>query len=624
MAKSEIKMKMSLDSSGVKRGLSRARASIGNFAQAAKDKLGSVANLVAGGLVAGFAAAARSALAYGKEMRNLAAISDTGFEEFQKVAAAAKTVGIEQDKLADIYKDFNERVGQFLRGDGGELAPFFEGVGKAAGVTAEQMASLSGNQGMRLYVKTLQDAGVGTRELSSYMEDVASDATALIPLYKDNAKLLDALGDASEKNGEIMSKATGDALAKAQIAIDKFKTKATIEVGQIISGADSHAAIKEFGTLFLIEVSNIKEGLLNAILDAVVAFPRGILAGLNKARASLVGDSRPFGEFFDEAKKEIPDLPFKFDDSGTRAILQETANIYKDMQVSSANRNKTERNTVEVTRQLTEEQEMHQELAEAAAIGDRNLIQLANEKIDRQSRINALAKKGNMHPKRAAVLIDQQIAKEKERKLLQADLMEAQLSGNIKAISAAEHKIAVDKKALEIAKKTGKAYHDAEILAERILKMEAGADVDRSGFITRREQKEFDRQQKIIAKQNKKDQHAEKMKEMREGGGIRNVSGDWKEARKQRLAERDAKRRQKEQEKAIKQRDIEEKKDPAKKRAREIGELAAKVMKDAKNAVKKAAEDQKKIDQNPVVKGLKPLLKSQVDLLGDIKKALQC
>jgi len=119
-------------------------------------------------------------------------------------------------------------------------------------------------------------------------------------------------------------------------------------------------------------------------------------------------------------------------------------------------------------------------------------------------------------------------------------------------------------------------------------------------------------------------EHAEKMKEMREGGGIRNASNDWKEERKQQLAERSAKKIQKEQEKAIKQRDIEEKKDPAKKRAREIGELAAKVMKDAKNAVKKAAEDQKKIDQNPVVKGLKPLLKSQVDLLGDIKKALQC
>ena len=45
---------------------------------------------------------------------------------FRSSAIAAKGYGIEQDKLSDILKDTNDKVGDFLTTGGGALADYFE------------------------------------------------------------------------------------------------------------------------------------------------------------------------------------------------------------------------------------------------------------------------------------------------------------------------------------------------------------------------------------------------------------------------------------------------------------------------------------------------------------------
>ncbi|WP_410963642.1 hypothetical protein, partial [Salmonella sp. SAL04292] len=56
------------------------------------------------------------------EIANLASVANASTTEFQKYAAGAKMVGIEQEKLADIFKDVNDKVGDFLNTGGGALA----------------------------------------------------------------------------------------------------------------------------------------------------------------------------------------------------------------------------------------------------------------------------------------------------------------------------------------------------------------------------------------------------------------------------------------------------------------------------------------------------------------------
>lgn len=128
-----------------------------------------------------------------QELRRMSQVANTGVKEFQAFAFAARSVGIEQDKLADILKDVNDRVGDFLQTGGGPMADFFENIAPKVGVTADEFRNLSGADALGLYVSTLQEAGVSQQEMTFYMEALASDATMLAPLLADNGAELGKL-----------------------------------------------------------------------------------------------------------------------------------------------------------------------------------------------------------------------------------------------------------------------------------------------------------------------------------------------------------------------------------------------------------------------------------------------
>jgi hypothetical protein len=154
--------------------------------------LGITAPLAAIG-AAGAAAAGELAKSV-PELEKLAQISGTGFEEFQRLAYAARSVGIEGDKLGDILKDVSDKVGDFQSTGGGAMKDFFEQIGPKVGVTAEAFKNLSGADALQLYYNSLKKAGVSQAEMTFYMEALASDATALAPLLEDNGKAMKEMG----------------------------------------------------------------------------------------------------------------------------------------------------------------------------------------------------------------------------------------------------------------------------------------------------------------------------------------------------------------------------------------------------------------------------------------------
>jgi len=164
-------------------------------------KIGVAASVVGGSLVAMLASTAASA----KEISNLAQISGAGAEEFQRFAAGAKSVGLEQDKLGDIFKDFREKVGEFAATGGGGMKDFFEQIAPRVGITAEAFRNLSGPQALQLYVSSLEKAGISQEEMSFYMESMASDTTALIPLLRSGGAEMKTLGEEAERTGRVMS-----------------------------------------------------------------------------------------------------------------------------------------------------------------------------------------------------------------------------------------------------------------------------------------------------------------------------------------------------------------------------------------------------------------------------------
>ena len=168
--------------------------------------------LSAGAIVTGFTRLIDNASQTAKELQNLARISGTNVEDFQKLAFASRTVGVEQDKLADILKDVNDKFGDYFATGAGPLKDFFQNIAPKVGVTAKAFQGLSSDQALGLYVKTLQDAGVNQQELTFYMEALASDATALSPLLLNNASAMTELGERAQELGVILDQ---DVIAKS-------------------------------------------------------------------------------------------------------------------------------------------------------------------------------------------------------------------------------------------------------------------------------------------------------------------------------------------------------------------------------------------------------------------------
>ena len=82
MAQNEIKMSMSLATAKVTTALGNLKNSVANFAKSANEKLGSFIKMAGVGMAGAFTVAAKSAVEYGKEVKNLAQLSNTGVEDF--------------------------------------------------------------------------------------------------------------------------------------------------------------------------------------------------------------------------------------------------------------------------------------------------------------------------------------------------------------------------------------------------------------------------------------------------------------------------------------------------------------------------------------------------------------
>lgn len=147
------------------------------------------------GAAAAFTRAAGKMADEAREMANAARVAGEGFEEFQRQAAAARTVGIEADKLGDIFKDVRERIGEFVVTGGGPLQDAFDALNGKVKLTVDELRGLSGKDALQLITSRMEQAGLSTEEMSFVLESLASDTTNLIPLLRDGGKAFDEIGN---------------------------------------------------------------------------------------------------------------------------------------------------------------------------------------------------------------------------------------------------------------------------------------------------------------------------------------------------------------------------------------------------------------------------------------------
>ncbi len=185
------------------------------------------------GVATGFAIAAKGMAEDALAIRNSARLAGEGFEDFQRHAYAAREVGVEFDKLTDIFKDVQDKAGDFIANGGGEMQDFFENIAPKVGVTAEMFRSLSGKDALQLYFDALRKANVSQAEMVFYLEAVADEASLLIPLLEDGGRAFDEFG----AKAPVISEEEADTLLRYRDALkelsDAFRrvTIAVVESG---------------------------------------------------------------------------------------------------------------------------------------------------------------------------------------------------------------------------------------------------------------------------------------------------------------------------------------------------------------------------------------------------------
>lgn len=212
-------------------------------------------------------------------LTTLAQVSNTSVEDFQKVALAARSVGIEQDKMADILKDVNDRIGDFIETGGGPMADFFENIAPKVGVTADEFERLSGPQALQLFVDSLEKANLSQADLTFYMEAMASDMTNLLPLLKDGGAGMDALAGRAERLGIVLNtdqttaiKEMNGALGLVQATFDGIINQVTSQLAPVITDIVN----KLLDMVERIGPENITQTITNALFSFADAFLGGL------------------------------------------------------------------------------------------------------------------------------------------------------------------------------------------------------------------------------------------------------------------------------------------------------------------------------------------------------------
>ena len=271
----------------------------------------------------------------GKEITRTAKIANASVKDIQKPAIAVKAMGVEMDKLGDIYKDTQDKIGDFLTTGGGEMADFFENIAPQIGLTAEEFRRLSGPDALQLYYDSLEQANLSQSELVFYMESVADDASSLIPLLANGGEGFRIWGEAAENAGAVMDektiKATQELNASTDLLMlsyDGAKNQFTQAIMPVLS--DVAGTLVENGTAA--DIARKAGELLAKGFKVTAATGVGVVAIVKSIGQALYGVAKAASQFANGVDWSSPFAIFQVgsnfieNNKSAAAVLQQTAN----------------------------------------------------------------------------------------------------------------------------------------------------------------------------------------------------------------------------------------------------------------------------------------------------------
>jgi DNA polymerase/3'-5' exonuclease PolX len=156
-----------------------------------------------------------------REMDNLARLAKMGAQEFQEYAFATDQVGINAEKLADISKDVQDKLGDFIATGGGEFKDFFENIAPKVGLTAQELQKLSGPDVLVAVKKAMDDLNLSSAEQVFYLESLGNDASLLTPILENNGAALKREAARARELGIALNAVDRQKLLEAKRATDE-------------------------------------------------------------------------------------------------------------------------------------------------------------------------------------------------------------------------------------------------------------------------------------------------------------------------------------------------------------------------------------------------------------------
>ena len=566
-------MKMSLDSSGVKTALTSMGGKIKDFSQRAATQFGNVAKAAAVGLVAAFTMASRKAIDLGSYLSDVAESTGFATEQFQVFRGALIDAGGKAESMEKAIIMMQKAVVQ-----GSEGMMTYTRAFNRLGLSVDDLKRMKPEDQFQVIAKAIAGAENKQQALASAMEIFgAKNAPRLIEVFKRLDK--DGYGKMAEdieKTYGIMTAETQKSLDRAADIIERFKQKAVIKVADLISGEANFAGIKAFGANLMAELAKAKESFLNGMVNGFykilgtisgtveyigdslpIAFSKAFnsivsawgptlnklmpgdwqpfdVEGANAALADInKGTKKTFAEYIKDGQ-DAATAAWQFDASEQIEGWQEIADTHT--RIRDTNREIAESQneikdgvdeTIKSLEKVKSIKEHELDLAMALADGDKMEAGAIRDRIELEKEIQRLLQlgvglgKSKEEARKEAEKVARRILEnQKEMQRVEEALLDAQLDGNDALIHEEQKRLDLLKSIDDIMKSTGKHYDDALIAAKQLAAIKFGPDVNQSGFITPREQREFD----IIQAQRERANEARRAQELRDeralGGGL--------------------------------------------------------------------------------------------------------
>lgn len=242
------------------------------------------AGMAVGGIAVGIGALSKMAIETAKADAELAVFANranTTVANFQTLATASEGLGVNQEQLASILADTQEKLGEFTATGGGEAAEFFDALKNNTKMADDQIKAfgktLSGKDGVeaiQIIKNKLDEMGASAQEQRFVFESLGNDLGNLSVIFANGGEILNKYRDALEEAGVIKTK---EAIEQSQILAAQ-----TQSVHQRFDGLKSQLAgammpvLNSLAQHFL--SGSEKGGQLGGIIQGVSVIAKGAAA----------------------------------------------------------------------------------------------------------------------------------------------------------------------------------------------------------------------------------------------------------------------------------------------------------------------------------------------------------